>query len=68
MTSSPSHSEILAPHLHRRTLDNGLTLLVKEIPGSKAATVQIWVKTGSVYEKPEEAGITHLIEHMIFKG
>lgn len=68
MTSSPSHAEILAPHLHRRALDNGLTLLVKEIPGSKAATVQVWVKTGSVYEKPEEAGITHLIEHMIFKG
>jgi len=63
-----SHAEMLAPHLHRRILDNGLTLLVKEIPGSKAATVQIWVKTGSVYEEPAEAGITHLIEHMIFKG
>ncbi len=63
-----AHSETLAPHLHKRTLANGLTLLVREIPGSKAATVQIWVKTGSVFENADEAGITHLIEHMIFKG
>jgi len=61
-------AETLAPHLSKTTLDNGLTVIVKEIPGSKAATVQLWVKTGSVFEKPAEAGITHLIEHMIFKG
>lgn len=58
----------LAPHLHKTILDNGLTVLVKEVPGSKAATVQIWVKAGSVYEDADEGGITHLIEHMIFKG
>ncbi|OIP49676.1 MAG: peptidase M16 [Desulfobacterales bacterium CG2_30_60_27] len=58
----------LARHLHKTTLENGLTLLVKETPGNKAATVQLWVKTGSVYEESSEAGITHLIEHMIFKG
>lgn len=63
-----SQAEVLAPHLHKRKFDNGMTLLVKEIPGSKAATVQIWIKTGSVYEDDREAGITHLIEHMIFKG
>ena len=58
----------LAPHLYKTTLDNGLTLLVKESPATKVATVQIWVKAGSVYEEPDEGGITHLIEHMIFKG
>ena len=58
----------LSRHLHKQTLDNGLTLLVKETPGNKAATVQLWVKTGSVYEEAREGGITHLIEHMIFKG
>ncbi len=61
-------AEPLAPHLFRSRLDNGLTVIVKEIPGSRAATVQLWVKTGSVLEAPDEAGITHLIEHMIFKG
>lgn len=58
----------LAPQLHKTTLDNGLTLLVKETPSTKVATVQLWVKAGSVYEEANEGGITHLIEHMIFKG
>lgn len=58
----------LAPQLHKTVLDNGLTLLVKETPSTKVATVQLWVKAGSVYEEENEGGITHLIEHMIFKG
>ncbi|MBU0482777.1 MAG: insulinase family protein, partial [Proteobacteria bacterium] len=70
MTIAPAHSRAaqLAPDLFKSTLDNGLTVLVKESPGIKAASVQIWVKTGSVYEEADEGGITHLIEHMIFKG
>ena len=58
----------LDSHLYKSKLDNGLTTIVKETPGTKVATLQIWVKAGSVYEEPDEAGITHLIEHMIFKG
>lgn len=58
----------LAPQLHKTILDNGLTILVKETPATKVATVQLWIKAGSVYEEADEGGITHLIEHMIFKG
>lgn len=68
MTTQNLAAKELAPHLHKTTLDNKLTVLVKETPGTKIATVQIWVKAGSVYEDENEAGITHLIEHMIFKG
>jgi zinc protease len=68
MTPTALHAKLLKPHLYKDTLDNGLTLLVKEVPGSRVATVQIWVKAGSIYEGPHEGGITHLIEHMIFKG
>ena len=68
MSTSLLTAEELAPHLHKATLDNGLTVIVKEMPGTRVATVQIWVKAGSVYENAEEAGITHFIEHMIFKG
>ena len=70
MTMTPNYVEAveLAPHLHKNKLANGLTVLVKETPGTKVATVQIWVKAGSIYEEKHEAGITHLIEHMIFKG
>jgi zinc protease len=62
------HAREGSPYLHKQTLDNGITTIVKEVPGSKVATVQLWVKAGSVYEEPGEAGITHVIEHMIFKG
>lgn len=68
MTPHPSQAKELAPHLYKETLANGLNILVKETPGTKVATVQIWVKAGSTYEEKTEAGITHLIEHMIFKG
>ncbi len=68
MQSNGVRAAQLAPHLYKTTIDNGLTALVKETPGTRVATVQIWVKAGSVYEEPREAGITHLIEHMIFKG
>lgn len=63
-----AHAAILKPHLYKETLANGMTVLVKEVPGVKAATIQLWVKAGSIYESPTEGGITHLIEHMIFKG
>ncbi len=68
LTTQISGAEELAPHLYKTTLDNRLTVLVKETPGTKIATVQIWVRAGSIYEDKNEAGITHLIEHMIFKG
>ena len=68
MTTNNLRANVLKPHLYKETLDNGLTVLVKETPGVKVATVQIWVKAGSIYDGPDEGGITHLIEHMIFKG
>ena len=50
------------------TLDNGLTVILKEDHSASVAAIQVWVMTGSAHETAEEAGITHLIEHMIFKG
>jgi len=58
----------IAPGLHKTKLDNGLTVIVEENHRAPVVAVQVWVKAGSVYEKDREAGITHLIEHMIFKG
>ncbi|MEW6327421.1 MAG: pitrilysin family protein [Thermodesulfobacteriota bacterium] len=49
-------------------LDNGLTVIIKETRAAPVAAIQVWVKAGSVYETDNEAGITHFIEHMIFKG
>lgn len=52
----------------RFTLENGLTVILKENHTSPVVSIQVWVKTGSANETDKEAGITHLIEHMIFKG
>ncbi len=68
MTPHSSQAEELAPLLYKETLKNNLRVIVKETPGTKVATVQIWIKAGSIYEDAHEGGITHLIEHMIFKG
>ncbi len=58
----------IAPGLYKTKLKNGLTVIVEENHRAPVVAVQVWVKAGSAYEKDEEAGITHLIEHMIFKG
>lgn len=50
------------------TLPNGLDVFVKEDHARKVATIQIWVKVGSADEDLSELGISHLIEHMAFKG
>lgn len=52
----------------RFTLENGFTVILKENNTSPVVSIQVWVKTGSANETEKEAGITHLIEHMIFKG
>ncbi len=52
----------------KHRLENGTTLLVKENHKAPVASLQVWVGTGSADELEKEAGITHFIEHMIFKG
>jgi zinc protease len=49
-------------------LPSGLTVHVEENHTAPVAAIQIWVKVGSADEKPDEAGIAHLHEHMLFKG
>ena len=49
-------------------LKNGMTVLLVESHKSPVVSVQMWVKTGSADESPKEAGISHFIEHLVFKG
>ncbi|MEF8793756.1 M16 family metallopeptidase [Thiohalorhabdus sp.] len=51
-----------------RVLANGVRLLVLPEPGQAVAALGIWVENGSRYEVPNEAGLAHLLEHMVFKG
>jgi len=49
-------------------LDNGLRVVMEEIPTCRSVAFGIWVKTGSRNETSEDNGISHFIEHMLFKG
>jgi zinc protease len=55
--------------IERYTLPNGLTVLLKADPAAPVASVQVWVKTGSIHEGAHlGAGLSHYLEHMLFKG
>lgn len=50
------------------TCENGLRIVSEQIPHFRSVAVGIFVKVGSRDESPEENGMTHFIEHMLFKG
>jgi predicted Zn-dependent peptidase len=52
----------------KTTLDNGVRILSEEIPHVRSVSTGIWVNAGSRDETDENSGISHFIEHMMFKG
>src|SRR5712692_2174209 len=52
----------------RRTLPNGLRLLTAHMPGMRSASIAFYLTVGSRYEPDHLAGVSHFIEHMLFKG
>jgi predicted Zn-dependent peptidase len=54
---------------HRRTvLPNGIRILTSAMPSARSASISLYVGTGSRYERDDEAGLSHLVEHLLFKG
>jgi len=49
-------------------LSNGLRVVLEKIPTGRSVSFGIWVRTGSRNERPENNGISHFVEHMLFKG
>ncbi|SHE58197.1 Predicted Zn-dependent peptidase [Desulfofundulus australicus DSM 11792] len=49
-------------------LKNGVTILTEDIPHVRSVVLGIWVKAGSRDESPDIAGVSHFIEHLMFKG
>src|SRR5271157_6488159 len=60
--------ESLMPEVRKEVLANGLIILTEQMPVVRAVSMGIWVRTGSRQESEEENGISHFIEHMLFKG
>ncbi len=53
---------------HVTTLPNEVGVAVKPMPQAQSVSVGVWVKAGGRYETPERAGISHVLEHLLFKG
>lgn len=50
------------------TLDNGVRVVTERVPSVRSVALGFWIATGSVSEHEREAGISHLLEHMLFRG
>lgn len=54
--------------VEKRILPNGITVLFEKLDFVRSASVGIWIRNGSRYESAQENGVSHFIEHMLFKG
>jgi len=55
-------------NIQREVLPNGLTVLTEQMQHIRSVSIGIWIKTGSRDEDPQWNGISHFVEHMVFKG
>src|SRR5437879_12870497 len=52
----------------REVLPNGVVLIVQEQRASEVVALQLWMRVGGRDEAPDELGLSHYLEHMLFKG
>jgi predicted Zn-dependent peptidase len=50
------------------TLDSGVRVVTEEVPSVRSVALGLWVRTGSRDETPAQAGVSHFLEHLLFKG
>jgi predicted Zn-dependent peptidase len=54
--------------VNKHVLSNGLTIVTEAMPAVRSVSLGVWLRTGSRNERESENGITHFLEHMVFKG
>ena len=57
-----------ADSFRRTVLPNGLTVLSERMPGVRSVAFGAWIRAASLHESPDKMGVSHLLEHMVFKG
>ena len=57
-----------ADGMREALLDNGIRVLTERRPDVRSVAAGVWVEQGSAHETPESAGVSHLMEHLVFKG
>jgi len=60
-------SRFPVPHFERTVLDNGITVVTEAHPMNRAVSCGVWVERGTRHEQPQEAGLAHFVEHLVFK-
>lgn len=58
----------MSTNFQQTTLPGGLRILTERHDSVHSATLGIWIEAGSVYEREDERGLAHLLEHLVFKG
>ncbi len=58
----------MTPSHRLTTLDSGIRIVTEAMPSVRSVSVGIWIGTGSRYESDNQAGLSHLLEHLLFKG
>ena len=58
----------MSEEYRKSVLPNGIRIVTERMPHVRSAAVGVWVETGSRHEPPERGGMSHLIEHLVFKG
>lgn len=53
---------------HKAVLDNGLALVAESHPHVRSVSVAVWIRVGSAQDPVNQSGVSHFIEHMVFKG
>lgn len=54
--------------INKSVLDNGIRIITRQMPEMRSVAMGVWVGVGARDEKPEQNGLSHFIEHMLFKG
>jgi predicted Zn-dependent peptidase len=68
MKARPSRSTGLDPRVETSRLDNGLDVTTVTLPHLHTAVVALFVKVGARFETPKDNGLSHFVEHMLFRG
>ena len=67
-SSELSGGENPSEAMRETSLDNGVLILSEKIPSVRSAAIGIWIRQGAAHETNADAGASHLLEHMVFKG
>src|SRR5207247_8856155 len=58
----------LDKEIYRTAAPNGITVLSERVASVRSAAIGVWVRTASAHEPRPKMGVSHLLEHMVFKG